>query len=46
MSTMLGADGGLLKASKKRRRITGNVEAPILTTNSAVTTCSEKLKEW
>jgi hypothetical protein len=46
MCTMLGVDIGLLKASRKRQRITGNVEEPILTTNLAVTTCYEKLKEW
>jgi hypothetical protein len=46
MRTMLGVDIGLLKASRKRQRITGNVEEPILTTSLAVTTCSEKLKEW
>jgi hypothetical protein len=46
MRTMLGADTGLPKASRKHRRITGNVEEPILTTSMATTTCSEKLKEW
>jgi hypothetical protein len=46
MRTMLSVDIGLPKASRKRRRITGNVEEPILTTSLAATTCSEKLKEW
>jgi hypothetical protein len=45
MRTMLGVDIGLLNASRKHRRITGNVEEPILTTSLAVMTCSEKLKE-
>jgi hypothetical protein len=34
---MIGVDIGLLKASRKRQRITGNVEEPILTTSLAVT---------
>jgi hypothetical protein len=46
MRTMLTVDIGLPKASRKRQRITGNVEEPILTRSLAVTTCSEKLKEW
>jgi hypothetical protein len=46
MRTMLGVDIGLLKASRKRKRIRGNVEQPILTTSLAVMTCSKKLKEW
>jgi hypothetical protein len=46
MCTMLGVDIGLPKASRKCQCITGNVEEPILTTSLAVTTCSEKLKEW
>jgi hypothetical protein len=46
MRTMLSDDIGLPKASRKRQRITGNVEEPILTTSFAVTTCSEKQKEW
>jgi hypothetical protein len=46
MRTMLGVDIGLLKASRKRQRITDNVEEPILTTSLAVMTCYEKLKEW
>jgi hypothetical protein len=46
MRTMLGVDIGLPKASRKRQRITGNVEEPILTTSLAVTTYYEKLKEW
>jgi hypothetical protein len=46
MRTMFGVDIGLLKASRKRQRITGNIEEPILTTSLAVTTYSEKLKEW
>jgi hypothetical protein len=33
MRTMLGVDIGLLKASRKRHRITDNVEEPILTTS-------------
>jgi hypothetical protein len=46
MRTMLGVDIGLSKDSRKRQRITDNVEEPILTTSLAVTTCFEKLKEW
>jgi hypothetical protein len=46
MRTMLGVDIGLSKASRKRPRITCNVEEPILTTSLAVTTCYKKLKEW
>jgi hypothetical protein len=46
MRTMLGVDIGLLKASRKRRRMTCNVEESILTTSLVVTTCSENLKEW
>jgi hypothetical protein len=44
MRNMLGVDIELLKAFRKRQRITGNVEEPILTTSLAVTTCSEKQK--
>jgi hypothetical protein len=46
MRTMLGVDIGLSKASKQHQCITGNVKEPILTTSLAVTTCSEKQKEW
>jgi hypothetical protein len=46
MRTTLGVDIGLPKASRKRQRITGNVEEPILTTSLAVMTWYEKLKEW
>jgi hypothetical protein len=45
MRTMLGADTGLSKASRKRRHITDNVEEPILTISLTAMTCSEKLKE-
>jgi hypothetical protein len=38
MHTMLGVDIGLPKASRKRQRITDNVEEPILTTSLAVMT--------
>jgi hypothetical protein len=38
MRTMLGVDTGLPKVSRKRQRITGNVEEPILTTSLVVTT--------
>jgi hypothetical protein len=46
MRTMLGVDIGPPKASRKRRRITGNVEEPILTTSLAAMTCSVNIKEW
>jgi hypothetical protein len=46
MLAMLGVDARLHKAFRKHRRITGNVEASILTTNSTVTSTSEKLEEW
>jgi hypothetical protein len=44
MRTMLGVDIGLPKASRKCRRVTDNVEAPILTTSLVATTCSKKPK--
>jgi hypothetical protein len=45
MRTMLDVDIGLLKASRKRRHITGKVEEPILTTSLVAMTRFEKLKE-